>query len=222
MTRMTGGEALVQSLYREGVRVVFGLPGVQLYGVLAALRDEPRIRFIATRYEQATSFMADGYARAGGEFGTALVVPGPGLLNAASGISTAYSASSPVMMIAGQIPRASIGKGVGLLHEVDDQLDAIAPITKWRKRVLEVVEVPAAVREAVYQLRTGRPRPVEIEMPPETMETEGEVELVEPSDAIRPAAAAADVDRAADLLLRSERPVIYAGGGVHLSGAYEP
>ncbi len=62
MARMTGGEALVQSLYREGVRVIFGLPGVQLYGVMAALRDEPRIRFIATRHEQATSFMADGYA----------------------------------------------------------------------------------------------------------------------------------------------------------------
>src|SRR6266702_4654234 len=150
MARMTGGEALVQSLYREGVRVVFGLPGVQLYGVLAALRDEPGIRFIATRHEQATSFMADGYARAGGDFGTALVVPGPGLLNAASGLSTAYSASSPVLMIAREVPRA--------------------------------------VREAVYQLRTGRPRPVESAMSPETMEDEGEVELYEPSPLSRPAA----------------------------------
>ena len=78
MARMTGGEALVQSLYREGVRVIFGLPGVQLYGVMAALRDEPRIRFITTRHEQATSFMADGYARAGGSFGTALRRAGPG------------------------------------------------------------------------------------------------------------------------------------------------
>jgi acetolactate synthase-1/2/3 large subunit len=109
-TPMTGGEALVRSLYNEGVRVVFGLPGVQLYGVMAALRDEPRIRFITTRHEQATSFMADGYARAGGDFGTALVVPGPGLLNAMSGLSTAYSASSPVLMLSGQIPRdASAG-----------------------------------------------------------------------------------------------------------------
>src|SRR6266571_4043298 len=192
MARMTGGEALVQSLYREGVRVVFGLPGVQLYGVLAALRDEPGIRFITTRHEQATSYMADGYARAGGDFGTALVVPGPGLLNASAGLSTAYSASSPVLMIAGQIPKASIGKDIGLLHEVNDQLDAIEPVTKWRRRVLEVEDVPSVAHEAVHQLRTGRPRPVEIEMPPETMETEGEVELVEPSDAIRPAAAAAD------------------------------
>ena len=78
MQRMTGGQALVASLHREGVRVVFGLPGVQLYGAMAALRDEPRIRFIATRHEQATTYMADGYARAGGGIGVALVVPGPG------------------------------------------------------------------------------------------------------------------------------------------------
>jgi len=221
MARMTGGEALVKSLHREGVRVVFGLPGVQLYGVLAALRDEPGLRFIATRHEQATSFMADGYARAGGEIGTALVVPGPGLLNAASGLSTAYSASSPVLMIAGQVPKASIGKNIGLLHEVNDQLDAVAPITKWRKRVLEVADVPAAVREAFHQLRTGRPRPVQIEMPPETMEDEGEVELYEPVPVSRPAAPAAETDRAADMLLAARKVVIYAGSGVHLSGAHE-
>jgi len=221
MAVMTGGEALVRSLFAAGVRVIFGLPGVQLYGVLAALRDEPRIRFIATRHEQATSFMADGYARAGGDFGTALVVPGPGLLNAMSGLSTAYSASSPVLMISGQIPRASIGKNIGLLHEVNDQLDAIAPVTKWRRRVLQVADIPAAVSEALVQLRTGRPRPVEIEMPPETMEDEGEVELVEPSRASRPPAPAADLDRAAEMLLSASAPVIYAGGGVHLSGAHD-
>src|SRR3990170_3010644 len=160
MAKMTGGEALVASLYQEGVEVVFGLPGVQLYGVMAALRDEPRIRFIATRHEQATSYMADGYARAGGSFGTALVVPGPGLLNAAAGLSTAYAASSPVLMVAGQIRRVSIGKRAGALHEVDDQLGAIASITKWRRSVLQVAQLPAAVHEAVEQLLTGRPRPV--------------------------------------------------------------
>lgn len=221
MARMTGGEALVRSLYAEGVRVVFGLPGTQLYGMMAALREEPRIRFIATRHEQATGYMADGYARAGESFGTALVVPGPGLLNAAAGLSTAYAASSPVLMISGQIPRAKIGKDTGLLHEVNDQLQAIAPVTKWRRRVLEVGEIPRAVREAVRQLRTGRPRPVEIEMPPETMEEEGEVELLPPVRVERPAAPAADLDAAAALLLAAARPVIYAGGGVHASGAHD-
>jgi len=221
MARMTGGEALVKQLYREGVRVVFGLPGVQLYGAVAALRDEPGIRFVVTRHEQATSYMADGYARAGSTFGTALVVPGPGLLNASAGLSTAYAASSPVLMIAGQIPKAQLGKNIGVLHEVNDQLDAIAPITKWRRRVLEVGDVARAAHEAVEQLRTGRPRPVHLEMPPDTMESEGEVELVEPSRAERPAAPRSDIDRAAGMLLAAERPVIYAGGGVHLSGCHD-
>src|SRR5687768_5593609 len=105
MTMLTGGEALVKSLVREGVRVVFGLPGVQLYGVIAALRDEPSIRFIVTRHEGSTSYMADCYARVGGDVGVALVVPDPGLLNASAGLSTAYSASSPVLMLVGQIPK---------------------------------------------------------------------------------------------------------------------
>src|SRR5262245_59830529 len=212
MARMTGGEALVKSLFREGVRVVFGLPGVQTYGVLAALRDEPAIRFVVTRHEQATSYMADGYARASGTFGTAMVVPGPGLLNASAGLSTAYSASSPVFMISGQIPKASIGKDIGLLHEVNDQLDAIAPVTKWRRRIMEIPDIPAIVRAASYQLRTGRPRPVAIDLSPETMEDEAEVELLDPIHVARPAAPASDVSRAAEMLLAATRPVIYAGG----------
>ncbi len=221
MARMTGGEALVKSLYREGVRVVFGLPGVQIYGTLAALRDEPGIRMITTRHEQATGYMADGYARASGDIGVALVVPGPGLLNTLGGLSTAYAASSPVLMISGQIPRASIGKNIGLLHEVNDQLDSVAPVTKWHRRVLQVPEIPAAVREAMRQLRTGRPRPVEIELPPETMEEEADVELLDAVRHARPAASATDVDRAVQMLLAARKPVIYAGGGVNLSGAHE-
>ena len=221
MARMTGGQALVASLHREGVRVVFGLPGVQLYGAMAALREEPRVRFIATRHEQATTYMADGYARAGGDIGVALVVPGPGLLNASAGLSTAYSASSPVLVIAGQVPKGRIGKDVGLLHEVNDQLDTIAPVTKWRSRALEVEEIPAAIREAARQLRTGRPRPVVVDIPPETLEDEGEVTLLDPAPAERPAAPASELERAAALLVAARAPVIMAGGGVNLSGAHD-
>ncbi len=99
MTEMTGGQALMKSLYREGIRVIFGLPGVQLYHAMDALYDEPGIRFITTRHEQATAYMADGFSRAGGGIGTALMVPGPGLLNAAAAIGTAYSASSPILVL---------------------------------------------------------------------------------------------------------------------------
>ena len=219
MARMTGGEAIVKALAREGVTVAFGLPGVQLYGIVTAFRDEP-IRFITVRHEGSSTYMADGYARAGGGVGVAVAVPGPGLLNAAAGLNTAYSASSPVLMIAGQIPRNQIGKKIGVLHELDDQLDAIAGSTKWRQTIMQVADAPRIVHEAFGQLRSGRPRPVAIDMPWDTMEEEVDVTLpaVAPHPA-RAAAPAADIDRAAETLLRAQRVAIYAGGGVHLSGA---
>ena len=108
MSKMSGGEALVNSLVREGVEVIFGLPGVQMYGVVSAIKENPAIKMIVPRHEQATTYMADGYARASRGIGVAMVVPGPGLYNAAAGLSTAYSVSSQVLMIAGQIPRATI------------------------------------------------------------------------------------------------------------------
>jgi acetolactate synthase I/II/III large subunit len=222
MPVMTGGEAVVKTLARDGVDVVFGLPGVQLYGVLAGLRDEPGVRFITCRHEGATTYMADGYARAGGKIGAALVVPGPGLFNAAGGLTTAYSASSRVLLIVGEIPRHQIGKNIGVLHEVERQLDAIATVTKWRKSITSVPDAPRIVREALRQLRTGRPRPVAIEMPWDVMEEEVDVNLLdalgEPPRSVPPAA---DIDRAAELLLAAKKPVIYAGGGVNLSGAHE-
>jgi acetolactate synthase-1/2/3 large subunit len=221
MARLTGGEALAKQLAREGIRVVFGLPGVQLYGAIAGLRDEPSITFITTRHEQATTYMADGYARAGGGIGAALVVPGPGLLNAAAGLSTAYSASSPVLMIAGQVPRRNIGRDVGVLHEVNDQMDAMAGVTKWRRRILEVSDVAGGVRAAVRQLKSGRPRPVHIELPPDVLEEEGDVTLLPPADGDRAAAPEAAIAKAIEMLLAAQRPVIYAGGGAILSGAHE-
>src|SRR5262249_47373413 len=179
-----------------------------------------RPRLPAPRYARASGSMALGDAGASGEPGVALVVPGPGLLNAAAGLSTAYACSSPVFMLSGQIPKSKIGKRVGLLHEVDDQLDAIAPVTKWRQRVLEIPKIPEAVREAFRQLRIGRPRPVELEVPPETMEDEDAVVLLPPADAGREAAPVADLERGATALAAARRPVIYAGGGVHLAGAH--
>lgn len=219
-SRMTGGEALVKALRREGVSVVFGLPGVQLYGAIAALRDEPGIGLLTTRHEQATVYMADGYARAGGRFGTALVVPGPGLLNTGGALSTAYAASSPVLLVTGQVPRASIGRNVGVLHEVEDQLGAIRTVTKWRRSVSAVADIPRAVHDAVGQLLTGRPRPVALEVPWDTLEEEAEVELPDPAHALRAAAPDAEIEAAAQALVAARRPVVYAGGGVHLSGAH--
>ena len=133
MVKMSGGEALVKSLVNEGVEVVFGIPGIQMYGIVAAIRDEPGIRMITTRHEQATTYMADGYSRVSGKPGVALVVPGVGLYNAASGMATAYARSSPILVIAGQIPRERIGKDLGAVHEIMNQSDVVRPVTKWRR-----------------------------------------------------------------------------------------
>ena len=219
MARMTGGQALARSLHREGVRVIFGLPGVQLYHALDALYDVPDIRFITTRHEQATTYMADGYARASGQVGTALVVPGPGLLNASSGIGTAYAASSPVLVVSGQVERDLIGVDRGVLHEVNDQLDTIRPITKWASRVLRPTDIPSVVHEAFHQLNTGRPRPVEIEIPPETLAEEADTELPEPGGYERPAGSYESIQEGARILGSAKDPMIWAGGGAISSEA---
>ena len=221
MVTMSGGEALVKSLKREGVEVIFGIPGVQLYGIVAAIRDEPDIRMVTTRHEQATTYMADGYSRASGKPGVALVVPGVGLYNAASGLATAYSRSSPVLVIAGQVPRASIGKNLGAVHEIADQREVVSPVTKWRRQALRPREIPEAVFEAFRQMRTGRPRPVLIEIPPDTGVEREEVRLRNPAPISRIVPSPDQLREAARIMVQSRLPLIYAGGGVARSDAEE-
>ncbi len=220
MPRLTGGQALVQALKREGVEVVFGLPGVQLDWAFDALYDEQdSIRVVHTRHEQGTSYMADGYARSTGKVGVCLVVPGPGLLNAGAGLSTAYATNSRVLCIAGQIPTHHIGKERGALHEIKNQLETIGSVTKWAGRAMHTSDVPGLVREAFYQLNSGRPRPVEIEVPIDVLMTPDDVEFYEPG---MPHAIEGDPDqleRAAQALGNSQRPLIFVGGGIISSEA---
>ena len=219
MSKMTGGEALAKSLILNKVEVIFGLPGVQLYHALDGLAKEKQIRFITTRHEQATTYMADGYSRASGKIGVAMVVPGPGLQNASAGIGTAYSASSPILVISGQIEKDSIGLDQGKLHEVNDQMDSIAPVTKWRKRILNASDIPDAVNEAFTQLNTGRPRPVEIEIPPETLAEQTSAELIEPEIISPKGINENDLNMLTKELLKSKNPLLWVGGGVISSDA---
>ena len=221
MAKMSGGEALAKSLVNEGVEVVFGIPGVQIYGIVAGIRDEPGLRMITTRHEQATTYMADGYARASGKPGVALVVPGVGIYNAASGLAGAYSRSVPVLLIAGQIPRGAIGKNLGAVHEIANQADVVAPVTKWRRQVSRPREAPDAVFEAFRQMRTGRPRPVLIEMPPEAGVEREEVALRNPARISRIVPSGEDLQEAAGVIAHAQMPLIFAGGGVARSDAEE-
>ena len=167
----------------------------------------------------AATHMADGYARASGKPGVALVVPGAGLYNAASGIATAYSRSSPVLVIVGQIPRGLIGKNLGIYHEISDQPSVVRPVTKRQRQALRPREIPDAVCEAFRQMRTGRPRPVLLEVPPEAGVEREEVTLRNPARFSRNVPSQENLREAAHVIAQSRLPLIFAGGGVALSGA---
>ena len=221
MALMTGGQAVVRALRAEGVEVVFGLPGVQIMHIYDGFFDVDEVRLITVRHEQTATFMADGYARTTGKPGVALVVPGPGAYNAGAGMATAYAASSPVLLIAGQVASSAIGQDQGALHDVHDQLEFMKPVTKWNSRVLSASDVPSTLHEAMRQLATGRPRPVEVEIPPDVLGASVDIDLIEPEPYPRPAPPQEAIDRAAALLDGASRPLIWCGGGVHQSGAWD-
>lgn len=214
MSVMTGGEVLTMSLAQEGVEVIFGLPGVQVLGILDALYRNKGIRWVTVRHEQTAAFMAYGYARTTGKVGVAVVVPGPGALNATAALGTAYAASTPVLLISGQIESYNLGQKRDVLHEIDDQLEVFRPITKWCHRVLTVEEIPEAVQQAMYHLRTGRPRPVELEIPFDLLQASATVELPDPLSIPTSQPDAGQIRTAAQLLASANHPLIWAGGGV--------
>ncbi|MCM8747370.1 thiamine pyrophosphate-binding protein [Thermomicrobium sp. CFH 73360] len=222
MPVLTGGQALVAQLLREGVEVIFGLPGVQLDWAFDALYEaRDRIRVIHTRHEQATSYMADGYARSTGKLGVCLVVPGPGVLNAMAGLATAYACNSRVLCLTGQIPSDQIDKGRGLLHEIPHQLEVLRSVTKWAARALGPGAVPSLVHEACVQLKSGRPRPVALEIPPDVLQKTAEVELLPPASPELPEPDSELVEEAARLLGQAQQPLIFAGGGVLVAEAWD-
>jgi acetolactate synthase I/II/III large subunit len=220
MPEMTGGQALVASLQAHGVDTIFALPGVQLDNLFDALYDaQDDIRIIHVRHEQTTAYMAFGYAEVSGKVGVCLVVPGPGLLNATGALSTAYARNAPVLCIAGQIQSDMIDRGIGLLHEIPDQLGMVRHVTKWAARIDRPEDAPGLVAEAFRQLRTGRVRPVELEMAPDIMGWKADVMLPEPNGVgSKPEIDADALDRAARLLGEAQYPVIVAGGGARWGG----
>ena len=221
MARLTGGQALVQSLLREGVDTIFGIPGIQLDWAYDALYDESdKIRVVHTRHEQATAYMADGYARSTGKVGVYLVVPGPGVLNTTGALSTAFACNSRVLCLTGQIQSDALEVGRGLLHEIPDQIGLLRHLTKWAGSALAPSEVPHLVHEAFRQMRSGRPRPTAIEIPPDVLGAQREVQLGEPLPPAVETGEPALLQQAAEILKKAERPLIISGGGVLLAEAW--
>lgn len=213
--KQTGGDALANQLVRQGVRHVFGVPGVQLDWAVDGLRKvADQIDYIVPRHEQATSYMADGYARTSSSPGVCMVVPGPGLLNAMAGLSTAYACNSRVVCISGDIYSPAVGKGFGLLHEIRDQSAILGSVTKWHGRADRPADVPGLVSNAFRELETGRPLPVGLEIPHDVLSASAEIDNLDIAVAPEFRVDQRQVAQAAALLDQASFPIFYVGGGV--------
>jgi acetolactate synthase-1/2/3 large subunit len=216
--RMTGGQAVVRALTEHGVDVVFGIPGVHTLALYDALIDSP-IRHILGRHEQGVGFMADGYARASGKPGVALVITGPGVTNVATAVGEAYTDSSPLLVIASAEDQRWLGKMMGHYHDIRDQTEAIRPVTASQTQATAVAEIAPAISAAFARMASARPRPVYVEIPRDVLEAEAETPLQNGLVAERPgpdpeqiAGAVADIEAA-------DRIVIIAGGGAVAAAA---
>jgi acetolactate synthase-1/2/3 large subunit len=215
MTSMSGADALLAQLLENGVATIFGLPGGQLDHFFDSMyRCSDRVRFIGSRHEQGAGYMAFGYARSTGRPGVYTVVPGPGVLNTATALCTAYATNAPVLCVTGQIPSEGLGRGIGYLHELPDQLATLRSITRWAARIMTPGEAPATVNEAFARLNGGRRGPVSLEMPMDVMGRKGEVAVLPRATPLAPPALDTDrIEQAARRLARAERPMIVIGSG---------
>ena len=214
----TGGEWVVEALRAEGVRHVFGLPGVHNLAIYDALIRQHEIAHILSRHEQGSGFMADGYARASGRPGVVVVTTGPGATNVLTPLVESFASSQPVLVMMSDIPAALIGKGLGALHEVPNQIDCFKPVCRWAETIYEGRAIPAAVERAFHLFRTARPGPVALSLPTDLLvaKTEGRREVFRSGP---PACDPRLIDEAARRLRAAKRPLIVAGGGVIAAGA---
>ena len=221
-TTVTGGIAMARQLAAEEIRHIFGIPGVQLdYAMNGLSMVTDQIDFIAVRHEQSATYAADGYARTTGDIGVALVVPGPGVLNAGAGLVTALATNSRVLLIAGQIPSNGIGAELGLLHEIPDQSGILATLCRSNELVTDPAKVAGALHGAIVQLGNG-PGPVSVELPPDILMGESSDAVIGHESPAAPTAGdTASLDHAIEALQAAERPLIFAGGGARSADAWD-
>ena len=220
---LSGAEIVCESLLKEEVEVLFGLPGGAVLPFYGALAGYPQLRHILVRHEQAAAMAADGYARVTGKVGVCVATSGPGATNLVTGIAGAMMDSIPMVVITGQVPRPAIGRDS---FQETDVTGITLPITKHNYLVLDVADIAPTIKEAFYIARTGRPGPVLVDIPKDVLLDE-RTEFVWP-EAVNlagynpPGAAdSGEVADAAALINQAERPVILAGHGVLISQACE-
>jgi acetolactate synthase-1/2/3 large subunit len=221
MPRMTGGEAIVDGLIRHGIDTMFGLPGVQTYGLFDALaRNANRIRLINARHEQTTAYMALGYSCATGRPSAYSVVPGPGVMNTAAALVTAWGVNAPVLCVTGQVPGAMIGRLRGQLHEMRDQLATMRTLVKHADRIDHPSEAPLKVARAFQEMMSGRRGPASIEMPWDQFAASAEVTPMDPLPPFpNPVPDPERIAALAKLVDAAKAPMIWVGGGALNAGA---
>src|SRR4051794_10082200 len=220
---MNGGELLVRALEAAGVEVVFGLPGVHNLSIWRALGESP-IRLVGVRHEQTAAYAADGYARATGRPGVALVTTGPGAANALAATGEAWACGSPLVVIATDIPAALRRPGVyrGVLHETTDQAAMFEPVTKAQLRISDASLIGPMVGSALQIAELPPSRPVYVEIPTDLLTAEpGEREAETKDWEWKTEVPIGDFAPALELIAQSDRPLIWAGGGAMRANAGE-
>jgi len=218
---LNGSQMVIESLKKEGVKVAFGYPGGAIMNVYDEIyKQGDEFRHILTRHEQASIHAADGYARVSGEVGVAIVTSGPGFTNAITGLATAYTDSTPLVVISGQVPTTLIGT------DAFQEIDAVGisrPCTKHNYLVNDIKELPHIIKEAFYIARSGRPGPVHIDIPKDITAAEAEfnypdkitVETYKPTYKGSPK----QIKKAIAAIKEAKKPILYLGGGLVLSNA---
>ena len=226
MTKMSGAQALLESLERQKVTTIFGILGGAILPVYDALCGDTKIRHILARHEQCAAHEAEGYARASGRAGVCMATSGPGATNLVTGIANAYMDSSPIVALTGQVPSSGVNTSYMIGKDAFQEADIIGittAITKYSYQPRTVAEIPIAVNSAFYLATTGRPGPVLIDLPKNVQAGIADIEITDkidiggyklpnPPDPTR-------ISEASDLLAKAERPIILAGGGVITAGA---
>jgi acetolactate synthase-1/2/3 large subunit len=216
----TGGEWVVAALAAEGVRHAFGIPGVHNLAIYDALLGQSAITHVLARHEAGAAFMADGYARASGRPGVVLVTTGPGATNALTPLVESCAGSQPILLVASDVPAALVGKDLGALHEVVNQIECFRPVCRWAEAIRTGADVPGAVQGAFHLFRTGRPGPIALSIPTDLLTTRVGARLTPPGQGRRPPCDVRLLEEAARRhLAGARRPLIVAGGGVVAAGA---
>ena len=224
MEHLSGGDILIRALKDVGVKHVWGYPGGAALHIYDAIYRQEEVVHLLVRHEQAAVHAADGFSRATGEVGTALVTSGPGATNAITGIATAYMDSIPLVIISGQVPSSKIGQDA---FQETDMVGVSRPIVKHSFLVTRAEDIAATIAKAYYIAATGRPGPVVVDIPKDVTEPNYKVPYDFPKEvkmrSYQPSKKGhrGQIKRAVKTLLEAKRPVIYTGGGIVIDNAAE-